>query len=75
MARYKKVEYWRAKKGLFFPKFQSKPTYKMFDGKRFKLDSWSSTKHDTVTRKQMLKQSGKLVRIIKGKKIYSVWSR
>lgn len=74
MKRKPKI-YYRYKKGLFFPKYDAKKSYKIFDDKRFKLDSWSTRKADVEERKRILKQSGKKVRIIKGKKLYIVWSR
>jgi len=63
------------RKGLFFPTLEDKRTYKKFDGKRFRLDSWTTSKKDMEGRKQVIKESGWLVRVTKGKRLYTLWRR
>lgn len=71
----KPITYHRYRSGLFFPKFKSKPSYKKFDGKRFKLDSWSTNKQLALARKKTLKESGEKVRVVKGRRLYVIWRR
>lgn len=58
-------EYWTATKGIFFKGVDEPHTYRKFEGKRYRRDSYSRKKSDVTSRGKLLKKGGCSIRTVK----------